>query len=79
MPSQGWGAKSFQTCSGRVYGLMIRILHQADLLEEGFILLLEFDSALEWICSHCLLPDKLLIFRNKILSADNVYQKMFRM
>lgn len=58
---------------------MIRILHQADLLEEGFILLLEFDSALERICSHCLLPDKLLIFRNKILSADNVYQKMFRM
>lgn len=58
---------------------MIRILHQADLLEEDFILLLEFDSALEWICGRCLLPDKLLIFRNKILSADNVYQKMFRM
>lgn len=48
-------------------------------LEEDFSLSLEFDSALKWMCSCCLLPDKLLIFRNKILLADNVYQKMFRM
>lgn len=84
MPSQadltrGGVLRFFQTCSGGVYGLIIRILHQAHFLEEDFILSLEFDSALEWMCSRCLLPDKLLIFRNKILSVDNVYQKMFRM
>lgn len=75
----GQGDQIFQPRPGRVYGLIVRILHQADLLEECFILSLAFDNAPEWICSRCLLPDKLLMFRNKILWADSVYQKMFRM